>query len=61
MKKLRDLNVSLSDRDTFNSIVMDTFDTVCKMKVRVGGRYMSSAMDGQKYVCMDDLMIDIEN
>ena len=63
MKRLRHLNISQSDRNTFNSIVMDTFDTVCRMKVRVGGRYMSSwhAMDGQKYVCMDDLMIDVEN
>ena len=42
---------------------MDTFDTVCHVKYRIGGRYLSycHVMDGQKYVCMDELMDDIRN
>ena len=42
---------------------MDTFDTACNTKVRMGGSYRPGchAMDGQKYVCMDDLMMDVKN
>ena len=49
--------------DKFHSIVMDTFDTVCNVKTRLGGKYLPRchAMDGQKHVCMDDLMEDIQN
>ena len=42
---------------------MNTFDTVCNVKVRVGGKYLPRChvMDGQKYVCMDELSNDIDN
>ena len=42
---------------------MNTFDTVCHAKVRLGGTYLHRChvMDGQKYVCMDELSNDIEN
>ena len=49
--------------DTYHALVMDTFDTTCHLKVRVGGQYLSGChvMDGQKYVCMDEIMKDITN
>ena len=49
--------------DTYHAIVMDTFDTVCNVKNKIGGKYLSycHAMDGHKYVCMDELMSDIRN
>ena len=42
---------------------MDTYDTVCKIKIRLGGKYLPvcHVMDGQKYVCMDELVEDIRN
>ena len=42
---------------------MDTFDTVCKIKIKLGGKYLPvcHVMDGQKYVCMDELVEDIRN
>ena len=63
MTRLHQLNISDSDDDTFHSIVMDTFDTACSTKVRIGGKYIPNcfAMDGQKYVCMDELMMDVKN
>ena len=63
MKRIRQLNISDSDDDTFHSIVMDTFDTACSTKARIGGKYIPKcfAMDGQKYVCMDELMMDVKN
>ena len=35
---------------------MDTFDTVCQTRVKLGGQYNKAchARDGHKYVCMDD-------
>ena len=49
--------------DTYHAIIMDTFDTVCNIKARLGGQYLSGChvMDGQKYICMDELMMDIQN
>ena len=49
--------------DTYHAIIMDTFDTVCHVKARLGGKYLSGChvMDGQKYVCMDQLIEDINN
>jgi len=63
MKTLRQIDSKKSTMDKFHSIVMDTFDTVCNVKTRLGGRYLPKChvMDGQKYVCMDDLMEDIQN
>ena len=42
---------------------MDTFDTACSTKVKMGGQYILGchAMDGHKYVCMDDLVMDFKN
>ena len=42
---------------------MDTYDTVCQLRYRIGGMYLSGChvYDGQKYVCMDELMEDIAN
>ena len=42
---------------------MDTFDTACTTKVKMGGQYILGchAMDGHKYVCMDDLVMDFKN
>ena len=42
---------------------MDIFDTACRNKVRIGGRYIPNchAMDGHKYVCMDDLMTEVQS
>ena len=47
--------------DTFHTIVMDTYSTVCHVKKRLGGVYENHChvMDGQKYICMDDLAEDI--
>ena len=41
---------------------MDTFDTVCQQRVKLGGKYLSTchAYDGHKYVCMDELMGDLQ-
>ena len=63
MKNLRQITPSDSTMDTFHSIVMDTFDTACSVKTRLGGVYLSGChvMDGQKYVCMDELMTDIRS
>ena len=40
---------------------MDTFNTVCHTKVKLGGQYLDfcHVRDGQKYVCMDELMDDM--
>ena len=61
MKNLRKTKPVESTIDTFHSIVMDTFSTACNVKTRLGGAYLSGChvMDGQKYVCMDELMKDI--
>ena len=61
MKRMKETNPNSSNMDTFHSIVMDTFDTVCNIKTRLGGVYLQGChvMDGQKYVCMDELMKDI--
>ena len=63
LKKLKQLDISKSNEDTFHSIVMDTFDTACSTKVKMGGQYILGchAMDGHKYVCMDDLVMDFKN
>ena len=63
MKNLRQTKPGESTMDTFHSIVMDTFDTACNVKTRLGGVYLSGChvMDGQKYVCMDELMSDINS
>ena len=63
LRKLKQLDISKSNEDTFHSIVMDTFDTACSTKVKMGGHYILGchAMDGHKYVCMDDLMMDFKN
>ena len=63
MRRLRATVATESTMHTYHSIVMDTFDTVCNVKTKVGGRYIKGCyvMDGQKYVCMDDLMEDIRN
>ena len=63
MKNLRQTKPGESTMDTFHSIVMDTFDTACNVKTRLGGVYLSGChvMDGQKYVCMDEVMNDILN
>ena len=55
LTKLQQLDISHSDEDTFHSIVMDTFDTACSTKVRMGGRYIPTChtMDRHKYVCME--------
>ena len=41
---------------------MDTFDTVCNHKIKLGGKYLSKChvMDGQKFICMDEVMKDIQ-
>ena len=38
-------------------------ETACNIKTRIGGRYFPKChvMDGQKYVCMDELIKDILN
>ena len=61
IKKLRDTDPATSTMDTYHAIVMDTYDTVCHVKNRLGGQYLSGChvMDGQKYLCMDELMEDI--
>ena len=63
MRKLRAAMPFHSTMHSYHTRVMDTFDTVCHVKVKVGGRYIKGCyvMDGQKYVCMDDLMEDIRN
>ena len=63
MKRMKETNPNSLNMDTFHSIVMDTFDTVCNIKTRLGGVYLQGChvMDGQKYVCMDELMKDILN
>ena len=63
MRRLRATVATESTMHTYHSIVMDTFDTVCNVKTKVGGKYIKGCyvMDGQKYVCMDDLMEDIRN
>ena len=49
--------------DAFHAVVMDTYSTVCQVKKRLGGMYRNSChvMDGQKYICMDELAEDIRN
>ena len=61
MQRFRNTNPAKSTMDEYHRIIMDTFDTVCHVKARLGGKYLSwcHVMDGQKYVCMDDLMDDI--
>ena len=63
IKKLRNTDPAKSNMDTYHALIMDTFDTVCNFKARVGGIYLSGChvMDGQKYICMDELMADIQN
>ena len=63
MRKLRVAKTLHSTMHSYHTMVMDTFDTVCHVKVKVGGRYIKGCyvMDGQKYVCMDDLMMDVKN
>ena len=72
MKKLREIyhrdydystSYTASTMDTFHSLVMDTFETACNVKIKLGGRYLPTChvMEGQKYVCMDELMKDIQN
>ena len=63
IKKLKTINISQSTIDTYHEIIMDTYDTVCKIKIRLGGKYLPvcHVMDGQKYVCMDELVEDIRN
>ena len=63
LTKLKQLDIAKSNEDTFHSIVMDTFDTACSTKVKMGGQYILGchAMDGHKYVCMDDLVMDFKN
>ena len=63
MKTLRQINLKKSTMETFHSIVMDTFATACIVKTRLGGRYLPKChvMDGQKYVCMEELIKDIQN
>ena len=60
---MRDTDPAQSTMDAYHAIVMDTFDTVCNVKVRLGGKYLSGChvMDGQKYVCLDELIRDISN
>ena len=49
--------------DALHAFIMDPTDTVCKEKHRFGGSYLSYChyVDGGKYVCMDELIYDIEN
>ena len=49
--------------DALHAVIMDPTDTVCKEKHRFGGSYRPSChyVDGGKYVCMDELIYDIEN
>ena len=49
--------------DALHAVIMDPTDTVCKEKHRFGGSYLSYChyVDGGKYVCMDELIYDIEN
>ena len=63
MKTLRGIVPKDSTMDSFYALSMDTFDTVCNIKTRLGGKYLSAChvMDGQKYVCMDEIMKDIQN
>ena len=71
MKKLREIyhrdydysTYTESTMDTFHSLVMDTLETACKVKIKLGGRYLPKChvMESQKYVCMDELMKDIQN
>lgn len=61
IQKLRESKPAESSRDDFHTIVMDTFDTVCHTKVKLGGEYHQKChvRDGQKYICMDELMEDM--
>ena len=62
MKTLRKVDLKQPTMDTFYELATDTFDTVCDLKIRLGGQYLPKChfMDGQKYVCMDEMMKDIE-
>ena len=62
MNAIRKVDLKQPTMDNFYELAMDTFDTVCNLKVRLGGQYLPKChfMDGQKYVCMDEMMKDIE-
>ena len=49
--------------NALHAFIMDPTDTVCKEKHRFGGGYRPSCryVDGGKYVCIDELIYDIEN
>ena len=63
MEKLRAANPLQADFDDFYNLFMDTFDTVCQRRIKLGGQYLSvcHARDGHKYVCMDELVEDLQN
>ena len=50
MQRWRDANPAQATLDVSHSLIMDTFDTVCHSKVKLGGSYRNSchAQDGQK-------------
>lgn len=63
MQRLRNANPSNISLDEFHTILQDPFETVCKMKHRLGGEFRKSICkiyDGHKYLCMDGLIDDIE-
>ena len=50
-------------KQQFHKFVTNPFNSVCKEQKRFGGSYKAgcSHYDGQKIVCMDDILQDLEN
>lgn len=49
--------------DDYQALMVDTFMKACTFKTRFGGHYLKHchSMDGQKYVCMDNILSDIDS
>ena len=49
--------------DRFHQFIQDPMSSVCKELKKFGGHYSNSCKytDGAKFVCMDDLLMDIQN